>query len=620
MPTPDVRVRLSAEGVTEVVNALKKVQSEAAATAAKSKGSFQGLNTVLAGTKALLASIGSILAAGAILNLIKQGAQAADEMGKLAQKTGTTVKNISALAFAAKTADVETGQLQQSLGLLSKQLVELEKGTPATVNAFRALGLSSKDFAGKDTAEAFGLIAERMGRLKDSTAKTAISLQIFGRSGAQLIPLLNDLSENGLQGAIDAGTRLGVVFDDEIAAKAQRLNDDLTTLKQQTVAAAAQFVGGFAPAVSRSLESTSDRLGPYVSKFEKAADIISRALTAAFFLPVTMTDMLVSNIREGINVIATLGRVAQDVAKLNFDAAKADIEKGAEEAKRIAQEFLDRLKERGLGVQGAFSGARLGHGEAFKPRGGADLDIDAPAKGMEKTEKAARGVRNAMEATDLIIEENTLGTEELAKATDEWLAGIKAADQAALDALEAQAQAAQQVRDAFRSVATSGLADFFVNGTSAANTFLASLRRLTAEMLAQRIIAQASGFFGGGAGGAGIIAPDFGNAASGGLIAGPGTGTSDSIRGRLSANEYVVRAAAVRQPGVLSMLHGLNYGKRGYADGGLVEGGGSTSLSSNLTIGLDSGLVLRTLQSQEGQRVIVKALGNNRRAVRRVAG
>ena len=66
-------------------------------------------------------------------------------------------------------------------------------------------------------------------------------------------------------------------------------------------------------------------------------------------------------------------------------------------------------------------------------------------------------------------------------------------------------------------------------------------------------------------------------AAGGGLITGPGTATSDSIPARLSAGEYVVRAAAVRHIGVPA-LHAIN-SMRHFALGGLVERFASASPS-----------------------------------------
>lgn len=66
--------------------------------------------------------------------------------------------------------------------------------------------------------------------------------------------------------------------------------------------------------------------------------------------------------------------------------------------------------------------------------------------------------------------------------------------------------------------------------------------------------------------------------ATGGRITGPGTGTSDSIPIWASKDEFMTRAAVVRQPGALSFLEDFNergmdalYGWRGYADGGRIE-------------------------------------------------
>lgn len=46
--------------------------------------------------------------------------------------------------------------------------------------------------------------------------------------------------------------------------------------------------------------------------------------------------------------------------------------------------------------------------------------------------------------------------------------------------------------------------------------------------------------------------------ADGGHVRGPGTSTSDSIPAMLSDNEFVTRAAVVRQPGMLPILHDIN--------------------------------------------------------------
>ena len=82
--------------------------------------------------------------------------------------------------------------------------------------------------------------------------------------------------------------------------------------------------------------------------------------------------------------------------------------------------------------------------------------------------------------------------------------------------------------------------------------------------------------------------------AGGGLISGPGTGTSDSIVARVSNREFIVRADVVSQPGVLPMLEDLNSGRgmsrlSRFARGGLV-GGGRTSGGDFSDVGLSLSL------------------------------
>src|SRR5690606_7007025 len=75
--------------------------------------------------------------------------------------------------------------------------------------------------------------------------------------------------------------------------------------------------------------------------------------------------------------------------------------------------------------------------------------------------------------------------------------------------------------------------------------------------------------------------------ADGGLIRGPGSGTSDSILARLSNGEYVVKAAAVRKYGVhlLDQLNGMRLPK--FADGGRVAGVAPPSSGTPVNLHLD---------------------------------
>lgn len=79
--------------------------------------------------------------------------------------------------------------------------------------------------------------------------------------------------------------------------------------------------------------------------------------------------------------------------------------------------------------------------------------------------------------------------------------------------------------------------------------------------------------------------------ATGGLLRGPGTGTSDSIPARLSDGEFVVRAAAVQNYGV-SLFHALNnMAVKGFAAGGGVGRSSSTAAIGSISTSGPSSIV-----------------------------
>ena len=114
-----------------------------------------------------------------------------------------------------------------------------------------------------------------------------------------------------------------------------------------------------------------------------------------------------------------------------------------------------------------------------------------------------------------------------------------------------------------------------------AQSFGAAMKNILQQLIAQLIQAAiyatiVAACTGGGGGFAARWKGAFGKAfASGGSVAGPGTGTSDSVPAMLSNGEYVLNAQAVDRLGV-PFLNGLNTGRlRGFASGGLVGSGGA---------------------------------------------
>ncbi|WP_334053903.1 phage tail tape measure protein [Burkholderia cepacia] len=171
----------------------------------------------------------------------------------------------------------------------------------------------------------------------------------------------------------------------------------------------------------------------------------------------------------------------------------------------------------------------------------------------------------------------------------------ESAENAAGRAEEAFTSSFRSMEDALTSFVSTGKLDF----RGLVNSMIADLARFAARAAMAPVFgalgsalglgaASAGGFsasslLGGVAGGmSDIFGAGGGNSygfhlATGGRVTGPGTSTSDSIPAWLSNEEFVVKAAAVRKPGVLRLLEAINSGQdlgfAKFANGGLVGGG-----------------------------------------------
>lgn len=168
--------------------------------------------------------------------------------------------------------------------------------------------------------------------------------------------------------------------------------------------------------------------------------------------------------------------------------------------------------------------------------------------------------------------------------------------------------------------------------TALAQTAVQAIQRIVAQLLAARIVQGIAGaFLGGGGGGSGIgqvigLSSAGVSAAAGGYIRGPGTGTSDSIRAWLSNGEYVMPARTVEHYGVAAMdaIRAIRSpvrrsppsGGQRYAEGGLVSGGAGGRSELAATIGLEDGLVVRTLASRAGESAQLDFVRKNARAIK----
>ena len=197
--------------------------------------------------------------AGAFGGLAKMFASVGDNIDKMSQRTGFASEMLSGLIFAAEQSGQTGGQMESVLIGMTRQIRNLERGLSTAVEGFEDLGLSYEDIKGLSPEDQFFLMAERLSKIEDPTRRAGIAMQVFGRSGRNLIPLLS-MGEEGIRGLVKEADQLGITMSEDDTKAAAELTDAMnrvwTQIRTVAVQVGAAVAGPLTDLLNRSTEIT----------------------------------------------------------------------------------------------------------------------------------------------------------------------------------------------------------------------------------------------------------------------------------------------------------------------------------------------------------------------------
>ncbi len=166
--------------------------------------------------------------AGGVIALANSFAKTGTELWEMSQKTGVSVEALSELKYAAELSGTSLSGLQIGFRSMANTLEESKKGTGAANDALRTLGLSIEQLDTLTPEQKFMTLASAIASLRDPTQRAALAVDIFGRSGTELLPMLADGAE-GIEKLRDKAKELGLTMSTETAKQADVLGDALHT-------------------------------------------------------------------------------------------------------------------------------------------------------------------------------------------------------------------------------------------------------------------------------------------------------------------------------------------------------------------------------------------------------
>ncbi len=141
--------------------------------------------------------IGGIIAGGGTAVLAPLVASAfgaaktGDELNKMADRTGASVEALSELKHAAEQSDVEFDALGKGMQKMQRNIVEAGEGVTTASEAFEKLGIPLDTLNSMSPDQQFEAISDAISRLDDPAKRTAAAMEVFGKSGADMLPLMS---------------------------------------------------------------------------------------------------------------------------------------------------------------------------------------------------------------------------------------------------------------------------------------------------------------------------------------------------------------------------------------------------------------------------------------------
>lgn len=216
----------------------------------------QRIDTLTAGaTKALLGLAATAAAAfsfDAIVGGVEKAIGAAAELEKMSQKAGVSAEALSGLKSVGKLTGTALEEIVGSLQKLDKAMIQAESGSQKQAATFKALGVSMADLKNLTPDEVMLKVAKSLDQVESGSVRVAAAQILFGRTGANLLPMLRDLAEQGeIVGKItDQQAAMAEKYERALIALDSRKKSLYNTIAMALLPTMIDFVDAFSKADS----------------------------------------------------------------------------------------------------------------------------------------------------------------------------------------------------------------------------------------------------------------------------------------------------------------------------------------------------------------------------------
>lgn len=502
------------------------------------KNTEAGLKKITASAEGAKSALGKmkndLMAIGAGAGVVGLGAKLAKEaiqwdvaVKKLSGITGATAKETSELLAVANYMGIAMedsagafAKFSKNVGAAKEKMEVARAEGKLGTDIFSKLGYTLEDIKGKNTVEVFKMIQERLRGMKDGAEKTRVEMELFGRTGYQMHAMLN-MSAEQMDKVAERAKAMGLIIDDDTAAKSAKLNRELKDLENTGKRLAVSIGHELVPVfndyakgvldVAKEFESMTaeqkEAIGGIVKFGAEAGAVIvvMRSLTSALGFMRLATLAAAGPWVTLATVIGLAGKALLDFrynektsgSYMGVDVDGKRIHKNTNSTTGLSDKFRESHDTRYWIEDSAWLGLVKNDRLATKEEG---AKIDAALKQKEEADaaKAKLDEELAKAKEDLANGGGLTNTEAINKANEEAAKAAKAQEQAAKKAQQAAEKltsAVERMADLYRSLTLQSLqidgSQYEIDKLTAKNQFEANNKNI------RDIIRSVSGLSGG---------------------------------------------------------------------------------------------------------------------------
>jgi len=258
--------------------------------------------------------IASALAAAGLFKITTNAGEAADELITMSNKTGISTDQLQKMQYAARFVDVEVDTMTGSMQKLIKTMDKARDGNKDASAAYDTLGVSvtNSDGSLRDSQDVWLETINALGGVSNETERNALAMSIFGKSAAELNPLIvaggDSIAKLGKE-----AENLGLIMSDKSVVALGAFDDQIQTLQASTGGLRNAIAIAALPAMSAFVGTVQDlataTLGAVQSgDWTAVTETINTAMTGA----VEGISGMISTIAP--KIVPILGNIVQTIA------------------------------------------------------------------------------------------------------------------------------------------------------------------------------------------------------------------------------------------------------------------------------------------------------------------